>query len=326
MTAALAAPDSFKGSLTAEQVADAMAAGMADADIGFEVRELPLADGGEGTAGVLLAALGGEWVEAPAHDPVGRPITATYARLADGRAAVDAAAASGLTLLSEHELDPLGASTRGTGELVAHALRAGASEVLVAAGGSATTDGGTGAVDALREAGLERASLTVICDASTPWERAAEVFSPQKGANPEQVASLARRLDRLAAEAPRDPRGVPSSGAAGGLAGGLWAWFDATLAAGAAFVCDQAGFDRALDGCSLCLTGEGRLDATTAEGKLVAEVARRAEAHGVPCYAVVGGCALGAADVAALDLRGVREAGDPNSIRAASRQLAEVVA
>lgn len=326
MTAALAAPDSFKGSLTAEEVAAAMAAGLADADLGIEVRELPLADGGEGTAGVLLAALGGEWVEAPAHDPVGRPITATYARLADGRAAIDAAAASGLTLLSAHELDPLGASTRGTGELVSHALRAGASEVLVAAGGSATTDGGTGAVDALREAGFERASLTVICDASTPWERAAEIFSPQKGADADQVASLARRLERLATQAPRDPRGVPCSGAAGGLAGGLWAWFDATIAAGAAFVCDQAGFDAALAGASLCLTGEGRLDTTTAEGKLVAEVARRSEVQGVPCYAVVGECALAAAEVERLGLAGVREAGDPDSIKAVSRQLAEVVA
>ena len=214
---------------------------------------MPAADGGEGTMEALLAALGGELVSAPAHDPLGRPIEASYARLADGdTAVVEVARASGLSLVAERERDAEAASTAGTGELVAAAAAGGARRVLVAAGGSATTDGGAGAIEAIEAAGgLGKAKLEVLCDVSIPFERAAEVFAPQKGADPAAVARLTARLVARAGALPRDPRGRAMTGAAGGLSGGLWAAFAARLVPGAAYVLGLLGFDR-------CAGGGGR--------------------------------------------------------------------
>ena len=153
----------------------------------------------------------------------------------------------GLGLLERSELDPEGASSAGTGELVAAAIDSGCGRVVVAAGGSASTDGGAGAIAAIEAAGgLRGAELLVLADVSTPFERAAEVFAPQKGADGETVARLAARLQRLADELPRDPRGVPMGGAAGGLAGGLWARYGAPILAGSAWVLDAVGFDARL--------------------------------------------------------------------------------
>ena len=240
---------------------------------------------------------------------------------AGGRAICDMAAASGLALLAADELDPWQASSAGTGELIVAAAEAGAQTVVVAAGGSATVDGGAGAVEVLRAA--ERVPrLLVACDVRTPWERAAELYGPQKGADPESVERLAARLDELAAEAPRDPRGVAMSGAAGGLSGGLWAHFDAELLAGAEYVLDAVGFDAAAAGASAIVTGEGRLDEQTAEGKAVAAVAARAGALGVPCDAVVAIDALGEAGAAELGLRRVLEARTLAEARGAGRLLA----
>ena len=165
----LVAPDSFKGTFTAEQVAEAIGAGLRSA--GAEADLLPAADGGEGTLDALLASLGGESRSAPAHDPLGRPIEANYGVLEDGRTAVvEVAAASGLSLVAEGERDPEAASTAGTGELIVAAAETGARRVLVAAGGSATTDGGAGAIDAIEAAGgLGKAKLEVLCDVSVPF-------------------------------------------------------------------------------------------------------------------------------------------------------------
>ena len=163
-------------------------------------------------------------------------------------AAIEVAAASGLTLLDPEERDPERASSAGTGELIAAAAGQGARRILVAAGGSATTDGGRGAIDALEAAGgLRDARLEVLCDTSIPFERAADVFAPQKGASPEQVERLAARLVAEAGALPRDPRGRALTGAAGGLSGGLWAAFGAHLVLGAAFVLGVVGFDRRLE-------------------------------------------------------------------------------
>ena len=215
----LVAPDSFKGTLSAGEVAEAIGAGLREA--GAEATLMPAADGGEGTMEALLAALGGELVSAPAHDPLGRPIEASYARLADGdTAVVEVARASGLSLVAERERDAEAASTAGTGELVAAAAAGGSRRVLVAAGGSATTDGGAGAIEAIEAAGgLGKAKLEVLCDVSIPFERAAEVFAPQKGADPAAVARLTARLVARAGALPRDPRGRAMTGAAGGLSG-----------------------------------------------------------------------------------------------------------
>jgi glycerate kinase len=317
----LVAPDKFKGTFTAAEVAAAVARGLRGA--GREPVELPLADGGEGTMDVLLAALGGERRTARVEDPLGRGVDADFALLRTGRTAVvEMAQASGLWRVPEGERDPWGASTRGTGQLIAAAIEAGAEEVIVAAGGSATTDGGTGALEALEDIG--GMSLTLVCDVRTPWEDAPRVFGPQKGADARTVRRLERRLDALAARLPRDPRGVPLTGAAGGLAGGLWAGLDARLVAGAPFVLDAVGFDAHMRAARFVVTGEGRLDEQTLAGKVVGEVAARCRQSGVGCHAVVGENALDAFRVRVLDLASVTEAGAERELAAAGRALAAV--
>jgi len=244
---------------------------------------------------VLLQALGGEVRAAAAHDPLGRPIEASFALVRDRTTAiVEVAAASGLGLVESVERDPEKASTAGTGEVIAAAIQAGAGRIWVAAGGSATTDGGRGAIDTLESAGgLRGARLEVLCDTSVPFERAAEVFAPQKGASPEQVERLTERLIALAGALPRDPRGRGMSGAAGGLSGGLWAAFGARLVPGAVFVLGLLGFDRRLEHADAALTGEGRLDSQSLEGKLTGEIARRCRGVRVPAHAIAGEVALG---------------------------------
>lgn len=213
--------------------------------------------------------------------------------------------------LRPDELDPRAATSRGAGELIAAALEV-AETVVVAPGGTATVDGGAGALEAL-DAG-DGGRLRVACDVRTRWEDAARVFGPQKGADEAAVEALSSRLAELAGGLPRDPTGVPLTGCGGGLSGALWAGLDAELTPGAALVLDELGFDRQLAGADLVLTGEGRLDAQTAEGKLVAEVARRARAAGVRCLAVVGRNELSPAEAAALGLEPVFEAGDADAL------------
>jgi glycerate kinase len=284
--------------------------------------ELPVADGGEGTMDALLAALGGSTHAATVSDPLGREVEAVFALLPDGRTAiVETAQASGLGLVAEGERDPLAASTRGTGELIAAAADAGAETVLVTVGGSATTDGGAGALEALEEEGTE-VKIEVLCDVRTPWEDAPRVYGPQKGADPAAVAELERRLDELADAAPRDPRGEPMTGAAGGLSGGLWAHRGAVLRPGAAYVLDAVGFDSRMRESSYVVTGEGRLDEQTLQGKVVGEVATRCRQGGVTCHAVVGEDALEPFQARILDLASVREATTLAELEAAGRALA----
>src|SRR3954447_26730719 len=217
----LVAPDSFKGTFRAAQIAGAIGRGLERAGL-VPPDLLPLADGGDGTLDALLVNLGGETASARVQDPLGREIDAGYGLIENGGTAlVEMAAASGLSLVAEEERDAWAASTYGTGQLIAAAVRAGAQVVLVGVGGAATTDGGAGALEAIEEAGgLGGAKVIVLCDVRTPWERAPEVFGPQKGADPAMVNRLAERLDELAGKLPRDPRGVPMTGAAGGLSGG----------------------------------------------------------------------------------------------------------
>ena len=317
------APDSFKGTFRAAEVAAALERGLEAT--GWIADRCPVADGGEGTMEVLLLALGGETAAADAHDPLGRPVRAGFALVEDGGTAiVETAAASGLGLVAEGDRDPLAASTTGTGELIAAAVDAGAQVVLVGVGGSATTDGGAGAVAAIERAGgLRGARLVVLCDVRTPWERAAEVFGPQKGADPETVRRLARRLRDRAGRLRKDPRGVPMTGAAGGLAGGLWAAFDAKLVSGASFVLDTLGFDARAHASRAVVTGEGRLDRQSLAGKAMGEVAVRCRQRGVPCHAVVGSDALPPFEHRLLDLATVDEATTLEEIEAAARALGE---
>jgi glycerate 2-kinase len=247
-----------------------------------DAHELPVADGGEGTASVLYAALGGEWRSARVSGPLGRPVEAQWLRLPDGRAVVEAAAAIGLPLLEPEERDPLRASSRGLGELLLAALEDGAGSLVVALGGSATVDGGAGLREVLRDLPVE---MTALCDVRTRLGDAARIFGPQKGASREDVAVLERRLAGM--DELRPYAELPGAGAAGGLGAAL-ASLGAALVDGAATVLDLVGFDEALGACDLVVTGEGQVDATTAEGKAPGVVAARARAAGNRCL-VFGG-------------------------------------
>jgi len=305
--------------MDAVEVAAAIARGLRAA--GREAIELPVADGGEGTIDVLLTTLGGERRSARVPDPLGREVEAAWALLPDGSAVVEMAQASGLKLVGEAERDAWAASTYGTGELIVEAARAGAEKVIVSVGGSATTDGGAGAVEALDDAGVSPA-LEVLCDVRTPWERAPAVFGPQKGADAAMVKRLEKRLDELASRAPRAPRGEPMTGAAGGLSGGLYAFRNARLVPGAPYVLDAIGFDERMREAAYVVTGEGRLDDQTLQGKIVGEVATRCRQSGVTCHAVVGKDDLEPFKARILDLASVREAGSPEELEAAGRELA----
>jgi glycerate 2-kinase len=322
-TTILVAPDSFKGTLSAVEVAVAIGRGLEDE--GRPVDLCPVADGGEGTLDALVDAVGGELRAVSVLDPLGRPVEAVFA-LGDGVAIVETAAASGLGLVDPSERDPIEASTFGTGQLIVAAIDAGAEHVYLGVGGSATSDGGAGAIRAIRDAGgLGGARITVLADVRTPFEHAARVFGPQKGAGEDQVRRLTRRLNDQARRMARDPRGVPMTGAAGGLSGGLWAEFGAELVPGAQFVLDAVDFDRRMRAARAVVTGEGKLDQQSLAGKVVSEVSTRARQAGVPCHAIVGTRELDSFGLRVLDLQAVLAASTPREISAAARRLAEVL-
>ena len=277
---ALLSPASLKGVLDADVAAAALARGMRDA--GAEAVELPVADGGEGTALVLHAALGGEWRSVRVADPLGRQVAARWLLLPDGRGVVEAAEAIGLPLLAPEERDPRRASSRGLGELVLAALDGGATSLVVALGGSATVDGGAGLLSVVDRLSVKTRAL---CDVRTRLVDAARLFGPQKGASTEDIAFLEERL--AAMEELRPFAELPGSGAAGGLGAAL-ASLGAELVEGAATVLDLVGFDERAAACDLVVTGEGAVDETTREGKAPGEVARRASTAGIRCV-VFGG-------------------------------------
>jgi glycerate kinase len=225
----------------------------------------------------------------------------------------------------EQDRDAWAASTRGTGELIAAAVDAGASPVIVTVGGSATTDGGAGAIEALREADVQpaRIEMHVVCDVRVPFEDAPRVYGPQKGADQAMVGRLERRHDELAVSFPRDPRGVPMTGAAGGLSGGLWAALGAKLVPGAAYVLDAIGFDDLMRGSAFVVTGEGSLDEQTLQGKIVGEVATRCRQGGVTCHALVGRNQLDPFRERIIDLASVTEATTLDELRRAGAALVE---
>jgi glycerate kinase len=283
-----------------------MAAGVRRA--GFDdVVELPLADGGEGTLDTLLAARGGSRRAARVTGPLGDPVDAEWGVLTGGIAVVEMAQASGLALTGRKN-DPLRASTRGTGELIAAVRAQGFDHVIVAVGGSASTDGGLAAVEALGWS-LQGMKVTVACDVETAFADAAEVFAPQKGASNAQVALLARRLQMLADQY-RSRTGVDvtrltGAGAAGGLAGGLAA-IGAELAPGFDVVAEAVGLEAALEGAAFALTGEGKFDASSLAGKVVGGVLAWAEELEVDNVAIVAGQATDDAREALATRAGVQ--------------------
>jgi glycerate kinase len=319
---AVCAPNAFKGTLSAQAAATAMARGVRDA--GGEPIEIPVADGGDGTLEVLLAARGSD-ARITRHrvtGPTGKVVSARLGWLGPHQAVVELAEASGLRRVDIDALDPLHATSRGTGELIRIALDAGARSVVVGVGGSACTDGGAGLLQALgahltdsrgREiapggAGLEdidtidvspvvrrfsQCSIEIACDIRSPLlgpSGAARMFAPQKGASQADVIRLERALTgfaRLALSDRGDVASLAGSGAAGGCGFGL-ALAGARLVPGAHLVCDLVGLDAGLDAATVAITGEGRLDNQTPTGKAPAEVATRALMRGLPCLAIAG--------------------------------------
>jgi glycerate kinase len=277
---ALACPASLKGVLSAREAAAALAEGLRRS--GAEAEELPVADGGEGTLDVLHGALGGEWREALVSDPLGREVRARWLLLTDGVAAVESAEAIGLGLVAEDARDVLRASSRGLGELIHEAMDAEPAELIVFLGGTATVDGGSGLLEVL---GGFRMPARAACDVRSPLLDAVRVFAAQKGALPEQLGELERRLLAMDALAPY--AGLAGAGAAGGLGAALAA-LGAELVAGAPLVLDLIGFPGQLRGADLVITGEGAVDRSTFLGKAPSEVLRRSEAAGVRCV-VFGG-------------------------------------
>jgi glycerate kinase len=282
-------PDKFRGSLRADEAAQAMARGLRTA--GFDtVVEMPLADGGEGTLDTLLAAKGGSRRIARVVGPLGDPVDAEWGVLPDGTAVIEMARASGLALVGRHN-DPLRASTRGTGQLIAAVRAQGFRRMLVTVGGSATTDGGLAAVEALGWT-LQGLEVTVATDVETPFLDAARVFGPQKGASDAQVALLTRRLEKLADQYRTrtgiDVTRLTGAGAAGGLAGGLAA-IGAQLVPGFEAIAEAVGLETAFEGADLVCTGEGKLDASSLEGKVVGGVLAWADDLEVDATAVIAG-------------------------------------
>jgi glycerate kinase len=319
----LVAPDKFKGSLTAGEVAGAIADGLTRGGIESDICRI--ADGGEGTLEIVVDAVGGEVVACSASDALGRPIDARFALLDEKTALVQSADAIGLQLIAAGDRDAVAASSRGVGELIAGAAGTGVREILVAVGGTASTDGGAGALEYLRESALDLPRLTVLCDVRAAWEQAPVVFAPQKGASESEVLALSARLDDLAGELPLDPRGKLMTGAGGGLAGGLWSGFGAQLKGGAAFVLDQVDFTARMRDSRAVITGEGSLDRQTLLGKAVGEVATRARQAGLPCHAIVGRMVMTEFDARILDFESVVEAGSAEAVADAAERLVEVL-
>ena len=291
MPTLLAAPDKFRGSASAPEVAAAIAA--AAAQVGWSCVQLPLADGGEGT----LDAFGGANRTTTVTGPLGRPVDAPWRMGDDGVAVVESAHASGLVLAGGAEgNDPMGATSRGTGELVAAAITEGARRVIVSLGGSATTDGGFDTVEVLEafapfDGRDGRPDVLVACDVRTTFRDAAVVFGPQKGATPEQIVELTGRLDRLAALYRKrygiDLATVDGSGAAGGLGGALAA-LGGRLVPGFALIAEHTGLADAVRTADAVVTGEGKMDAESFNGKVVGGVLELARQHGVPALVVAG--------------------------------------
>lgn len=318
------ASDSFKGCLSSIRVAEAVEKGIHSIHPDCQVQKLAVADGGEGTIEALLTTIGGHMVKADVLDPLGRPIIAEYAILEDGTAVIEMSKASGLTLLHQSERNPLMTSTYGTGQLIADAFSKGCRKFLIGIGGSATNDAGTGMLEALgyrfmdaegnilKGEGrslesimtidtsaaipeLKSAEFIVACDVDSPFhgqKGAAYVYAPQKGATPQMVELLDNGLkhfaDIIKGTTGKNISEMPGAGAAGGLGGAFKAFLNADLKKGADMVLDAIGFDQMVEDADLVITGEGKIDSQTLNGKLPSAVAQRASARNIPVMAICG--------------------------------------
>lgn len=330
------APDKFKGSLKASEVCAAMTEGIRLANPRAEVVAVPMADGGEGTAGVLTQATQGIWHTAVVQNPLGQPVEAGYGISGDGKTAfIEMAQASGLRLLTPAEYDPFQTSTFGTGELIRLAMQQGVDRIVLGIGGSATNDAGTGMAAALGWQFLDKAgqmlrpcggklaqidriiapgttwngSVDVACDVTNPLvgpQGATYVYAPQKGAKPADLPLLDAGMSHWA-ERVRQQFGVdlstrPGGGAAGGLGAGAFLFLKGRLTEGVQLVIEHTQLADKLRGADLVLTGEGRIDKQTLQGKLIAGIARLAQAQAVPVVALGGSLQLSPKELTTLGL------------------------
>ena len=336
------APDSYKGCLSALEVAKAMERGVLSVFPSAEVRKIPIADGGEGTVAALVTATNGQLRQTEVTDPLGNKIIAHWGVLGDGRTAViEMAAASGLPLVPKEKRDPRVTTTYGTGELIKAALAEGLAKIIIGIGGSATNDGGTGMARALGvrfldaagqevaagggslaeicqidatglDPRLKNTEIVVACDVDNPLcgtRGASAVFGPQKGATPEMVQQLDAGLAKYASCARqatgRDVAEKAGAGAAGGLGAGLMFFTPAQLKPGVEIVLDAVGFSDIVRDADFVITGEGRTDFQTAFGKAPVGVAKVAKTHGAPVFCISGGLGDGAEDVLAQGIDAV---------------------
>lgn len=326
----LVASDSFKGSLSSIRVGEAVAEGVKMVYPEAVVKIIPIADGGEGTVEALVTAGGGRYLKKIVTSPLGEPIEAVMGILADDTAVIEMAAASGLPLVPKDKRNPLHTTTKGTGELIRAALDEGAKRILIGIGGSATNDGGAGVAQALGAKLLDKegnelspggaslidlaqidtscldlrlkdVTITVICDVDNPLcgvRGASAVYGPQKGADSQMVRYLDSCLLHYA-EIIKDQLGIdiqniPGAGAAGGLGAGLLAFTRAEIQSGTEAVLDTIKFDEMISEYDLVITGEGRIDAQSAYGKVPKGVGSRALKNGKPALAIVGSIGDGA--------------------------------
>lgn len=319
----LIAPNAFKNSLAADEAATAILQGLWQSRLTFTGECFPVGDGGDGTGDLLIKKLGATRIEAPTHDPLGRPHNASFG-LAGDTAIIEMAGASGIRLLKREELNPLHALSTGTGDLMRAALDHGARHIILGMGGSATVDGGVGILTALgirfsetpigpsetpadasaAPTGIDSSDLdprlastriTVLCDVDNPLlgpGGAATVFGPQKGATPEAVQQLEARLRHFAElihkTTGKEIAHLPKGGTAGGAAAGLYGLLDAELVNGIDFFLQLTGFDKALEGAGLVITGEGSIDEQTLQGKAPYGVAVHAKKKGIPVIGLAG--------------------------------------
>ncbi len=285
-------PDSFKECLSAAAIVDVMAEAVLELHPEAELVRMPLADGGEGTLDILAGAFGADIRKTIVSDPLGRSVPARYG-VAGQTAIIEIAQACGLSLLTSAERNPLVASSRGVGELLMAAYTNGCRHFLVGLGGSATCDGGAGMVEVPGFKALKDISVELLCDVDAPFvgpRGAARVFAPQKGASAQDIEVLEARMcrwaDTICRETGVDVASLPGAGAAGGLGGAMMAYTHAKLVNGVSRVMELIGFDKAVEGADLILTGEGKLDAQTLMGKVPMGVLQRA--NGIPVTLLSG--------------------------------------
>ncbi|MBO7192407.1 MAG: glycerate kinase [Bacteroidales bacterium] len=319
------AADSFKGSLSSREVADAVTSGIIKIHPNCRVTPIEVADGGEGTTDVISSYIGGKTETAQVHDPLGRIIRASYHITDKGTAIMEMAAASGLTLLEKEYRNPLLTSTYGTGEMILDAFKKGCRKFIIGIGGSATNDGGTGMLEALGFRFIDRhcrplnglcgeklqdiavidgndvpqelidSEFIIICDVTTPFcgpEGATTVYAPQKGADAKALKTLEEGMQSLE-KVIYDGYGIRlsaavGSGAAGGLGGAFLAFLKGRLERGIDMVLDTIGFDNMIQGSDLIITGEGKIDNQTGQGKVISGVVSRAKKQNIPVIAIAG--------------------------------------